>query len=215
MMGRAILSCADVRHAFGGKEALRVSSFSVSPGDILGLAGPNGAGKTTLLKSLGFLLVPDQGDFFFDGRRIAHEGERAAARRNVTLLHQKAYLMKRSVADNVAYGLRVRGAPDARERTGEALRMVGLPPAAFGGRPWRALSGGEVQRVALAARLALRPKVLLLDEPTANLDDASLVLLQEAIRTAAGEWQCAVVIASHDLPWLERTCASVRRLPEG
>jgi tungstate transport system ATP-binding protein len=102
-----------------------------------------------------------------------------------------------------------------RQKVNEALAMVGFSGDNFGQRPWFALSGGEAQRVALAARLALRPEVLLLDEPTASVDAASAQLIKEAALRARGEWGATLVIASHDWQWLYEVCEEVLHLFRG
>jgi tungstate transport system ATP-binding protein len=124
--------------------------------------------------------------------------------------------MKRSVFKNVSYGLKLRSkGTDIAARVGEALAWVGLPNREFASRPWYALSGGEAQRVALAARLALKPKVLLLDEPTASVDAASAQLIKEAALRARQQWGATLVVASHDWQWLYEICDEIRHIFKG
>ena len=139
-----------------------------------------------------------------------------AVRSQVTLLTQEPYLMKRTVFKNVAYGLKVRGETGNWEGlVNEALEMVGLDPGSFSRRQWDELSGGEAQRVALAARLVLRPRVLLLDEPTASVDAASSERIRSASLRARDEWGTTLVIASHDREWLYDVCDEVLHLFKG
>jgi tungstate transport system ATP-binding protein len=124
--------------------------------------------------------------------------------------------MHRSVFDNVAYGLKIRGdTKDIRNRVGKALGLVGLDPENFRRRKWYELSGGEAQRVALAARLVLEPEVLLLDEPTASVDAESARLIKKASLQAREEWGATLVVATHDWQWLYETCDSVLHLLHG
>ena len=124
--------------------------------------------------------------------------------------------MKRSVFNNVAYGLRLRGeGGDVVDRVYEALSLVGLNSEDFARRPWYALSGGETQRVALAARLALKPKVLLLDEPTASVDSASAQLIKEASIRACQDLGTTLIVASHDWQWLYEICDDILHLFRG
>lgn len=194
-----------VTQRYAGREVLRVDALCVAEGECLGLTGPNGSGKSTLLRILGFLEAPASGLLEFLGHPAAGLSQNPAwtLRRQAVLLDQSPYLLRRSVFGNVAYGLAVRGEREQRRRVAEALELVGLEPDRFASRPWRALSGGEARRVALAARLALRPKALLLDEPTANLDAESAARILEALRQARARWGCAILTASHDDPWLE------------
>ncbi|WP_027366997.1 energy-coupling factor ABC transporter ATP-binding protein [Desulfocurvibacter africanus] len=198
---------------YPGRPAVTLPGLRVAAGDILGLAGPNGTGKSTLLRILAFLYPPSEGELRFDGRSVTSEAQRARLRRQVTLLPQEPRLLSRSVWHNVTYGLRVRGdKQNMDERAAEALDMVGLEPSRFLSRSWRQLSGGEAQRVALAARLVLRPRALILDEPTASLDAASAERIRQAALTARQERGTTLIIASHDLRWLDTVSDHVLRM---
>ena len=201
-------------HSYNHNPVLTIDQLTVEPASILGLVGPNGSGKSTLLKLMAFIFKPTRGQILFRGRSALPFDE--AVRSQVTLLTQEPYLMKRTVFKNVAYGLKVRGASkDWSRPVHDALEMVGLDPQRFSRRPWEELSGGEAQRVALAARLVLRPKVLLLDEPTANVDAASSERIRSASLRARDEWGTTLVIASHDREWLYDVCDEVVHLFKG
>lgn len=197
-----------------GRPNLDISELSINGGCVTGVVGPNGCGKSTLLKVLAFL-IPASGDIVFDGLSAA--GREREIRREVVYLLQEPYLLKRSVYENVAYGLKLRGAEKGlvESRVRESLEAVGLPLDEFASRPWYRLSGGEAQRVALAARLALRPKALLLDEPTANVDEASAQLVMEAAVRASREFGSAVVVSTHDTAWLYEIASDVVSLYGG
>jgi tungstate transport system ATP-binding protein len=185
------------RHA--GEMALNLPELSVEPGEILGIMGPNGSGKSTLLRLLALLESPDEGEVWFDGRRALPDD--IHARRQISLLLQNAYLLSRSVRDNVAYGIKLRGIAD-EARINAALKSVGLAPDVFARRSAAKLSGGEARRVAMAARLVIEPRVLLLDEPTAGIDEASLENIRLAVLSAQ-QRGATLIIASHDELWLK------------
>lgn len=183
--------CRELVQRYEGREVLRLPELTVDEGEVLALTGPNGCGKSTLLRLLAFLERPASG--------LLHYGGGAEPRQEVTLLLQDAYLMRCSVFANVTLGLRLR-----RQRQGlrdiymECMRAVGFTePGALAGRDRRALSGGERQRVALAARLALNPRVLLLDEPTASVDARSGRAIVEAVHACVGRGT-TVICATHD-----------------
>lgn len=212
-MSTPLIKLFNVRQRYGGRTVLSVERLSIEPGSIVGLAGPNGSGKSTLLRLLAFLEAPASGTLTFEGEPVSTKPN--GVHRQVTLLVQEPYLLKRTVHANVAYGLKVRGATDIPHRVNHALEMVGLDPETFADRQWYELSGGERQRVALAARLALRPKVLLMDEPTASLDGQSATLIRQAALSARKEYGASLVIASHDMAWLSAVSDHIVHLDQG
>ena len=191
----------NIRHYYGSNKVLDIDEFSISAGSILGLSGPNGSGKSTLLKLLAFAMTPSQGEIYFDGRREHPMSARVRSR--VTLMTQTPYLLKRPVLDNVLYGLKIRkDTHNLTQRAARAMAAVGLDFDEFHDRAWHQLSGGEAQRVALAARLILEPRALLLDEPVASVDGSSALLIRRASLAARDKWGCTLIIVSHDLAWL-------------
>jgi tungstate transport system ATP-binding protein len=201
-------------HSYKDKSVLDIKRLEIADSSIVGLVGPNGSGKSTLLRLLGLIERPTRGKIRFNGRSVEPFSEEAKFQ--ITLLPQESLLMKRSVFKNVSYGLKLRGKhKDLGDRVGEALSMVGLSYEDFARRPWYALSGGEIQRVALAARLVLKPAVLLLDEPTASVDAVSAQLIKEAALGARQEWGTTLVVASHDWQWLYEICDSMVHLFKG
>lgn len=184
-MSAALLSLADVRVARGRQEVVRGVTLSVAPGEILAVLGPNGAGKSTLLEAVGGVL-PHTGTVTVDGR--------------VATVMQAPGLARRPVRTNVELALAWWGVPrrDRRERAEAALRRMQADHLAH--RQAGSLSGGERRRVHLARGVALRPDVLLLDEPFAGLDPEAHAALAEdttsALRSGAGSG--AVVVVLHD-----------------
>jgi len=203
-----------LKHLYAEKTVLEIERLIVQPAAIIGLIGPNGSGKSTLLRLMGLIERPSQGKILYNGRFVEPFSDEA--RFHITLLPQEPFLMKRSVFKNVSYGLKLRGnSGDTFDRVNEALSLVGLSSEEFSHRPWDALSGGEAQRVALAARLALKPKVLLLDEPTASVDAASAQLIKEASLKARQKWGTTLIVASHDWQWLYEICDEILHLFKG
>ncbi|WP_027721555.1 ABC transporter ATP-binding protein [Maridesulfovibrio zosterae] len=193
---------SNIVQQYNGRTVLELDRFQVPEGSIVGLAGHNGSGKSTLMRMLAFLEKPVSGEVEYDGKRI--DGSVSYLRREVTMLTQEPYLLKRSVMRNVSYGLELRGIGREETETAvyESLVQVGLDPDLFLNRMWYELSGGEAQRVALAARLAIKPRVLLLDEPTASLDRESTMLIHAAAVNARENSGTTLVIVSHDHLWL-------------
>jgi tungstate transport system ATP-binding protein len=201
-------------YSYGGTFSLDIPSFIIRKGASIGLMGPNGGGKSTFLRILSFLESPDNGEIFFEGKKI--EKTSADLKRHVTILLQEPYLLKRSVFDNVSYGLKIRGETSGiKNKVHEALNWVGLNPDQFSHRRWYELSGGEAQRVALASRLVLRPRVLILDEPTASVDKESAILISDAIDIIRKEHDTSLVIASHDLIWLNSVTNEIEKMYDG
>ena len=120
----------------------------------------------------------------------------------ITFLPQSPYLLKRSVLENVCYGLKIRNEKNVNEKAVNVLKSLELPVEKFGKRKWYELSGGEAQRVALASRLVLNPEVLILDEPISNIDKDSSLMIKDVISKIRKTLQTTIVITSHDLLWL-------------
>ena len=202
----ALYKVTNLVRRYGGRVALRLPELTVNRGEVVALTGPNGSGKSTLLRTLAFLEPPEEGEIAFFGTPDV------PPRHEASLLLQEPYLLKRSVFENIVFGLRVRGRKEKlEERAREALAEVDFVPDDMLRREWRELSGGEKQRVALAARLILRPLALLLDEPSSNVDANSTVAIQKAVAKAVAAGS-AVIVASHDRAWLETLGARALRL---
>jgi tungstate transport system ATP-binding protein len=213
-MSESIYQLKGITQRYAGKTVLSLPELTLDGPAIVGLIGPNGSGKSTLMRLLGFLEAPASGEVRYRGKSARPFDP--AIRFQVTMLPQEPFLMHRSVAANIAYGLKLRGAEgDLEDSIGAALEQVGLDPGEFAKRQWNQLSGGEAQRVALATRLALRPRVLLMDEPTARVDEASSQQIQAAALEARRERDTTLVIASHDWEWLYTTCDTVLFLFRG
>jgi tungstate transport system ATP-binding protein len=196
----ALYRLRGIRHRYGRRPALSIDALEVAAGAVLGVVGPNGSGKSTLLKLMAFVEFPSAGEIRF--KEELTDPFAGRLRDRVALLPQEPFLLRRDVAANVAYGLRLRGQGIDPQKVREALSWVGLDAGEFARRPSHALSGGEAQRVALAARLILRPEVLLLDEPTTSVDAFSARLIRDAVLRARADWGTTLVIASHDRQWL-------------
>lgn len=220
MAERPVIEMSDVHLSLGTGAArvhiLKGVSVDVARGEALGLVGSSGSGKSTLLMTMAGLEKPDSGMVTIDGQRIDRMNEDALARfrgARIGVIFQSFHLIPTMTAlENVAVPLELAGAPDPFGRAAAELRAVGLEnrnshyPAQ--------LSGGEQQRVAIARALAPDPAILVADEPTGNLDEATgrtIIDLLFRLRKARGS---TLVLVTHDLS-LARMCDRVIRLRSG
>lgn len=192
----------DVHVRFGPVPALLGCTLQVRAGERLALVGSNGSGKSTLLRTLHGLIRPTSGEFQCD--RQARQA----------MLFQRPYMLRASAQNNVALGVWLRGTPwrEARELALHALERVGL--ADLAGRHAKALSGGQQQRVALARAWAVRPQLLLLDEPTASLDPAAKREV-ERLMEEFSDAGMTLIFSSHNLGQVKRLASRIVYLEHG
>ncbi|MDR0882809.1 MAG: ABC transporter ATP-binding protein [Candidatus Adiutrix sp.] len=186
-----------LRRVFAGREVLAIPALTIEAGLIYGLLGPNGAGKTTLMKLLAFLETPDEGQIVFRGRRVTPQNM-AGFRSQVVWSPQSPVMFTGTLRDNVEYPLKLKKVanPERRRRALELLDLVGL--AALAEAPARRLSGGEAQRGSLARALAAGAEVLLLDEPTANVDAQARRGLVNLVASLGRDLHLSIIITTHD-----------------
>jgi tungstate transport system ATP-binding protein len=199
---------------YGNRQVLGIGHLDIHPAEILAFVGPSGSGKSTLLRLLNFLEPPTAGSVVYKGERFGPQQDVSLeSRRTVTTVSQRPILLSRSVRANVEYGLRLRGQRDHHGEVRAALEKVGL--AALEGQDARTLSGGEAQRVALARAMVIRPDVLLLDEPTANLDPYNVGVIEDAVRQLNAERRTTVVLVTHNVFQARRLANRVAFILDG
>lgn len=204
----------NVSKSYDGRRVLTVERLHIRRGEILAVVGPSGAGKSTLLRLLNFLEPPDSGAITFREHTVSPgETVPVTVRRRVTTVFQRPLLLNRSVWANVAYGLKLRGNRDGDAQIADALRQVGVEDLAR--QPARTLSGGEAQRVAVARAMVIEPEVLLLDEPTANLDPYNVGLIEEIVQQLNEEEGVTQVLVTHNVFQARRLAHRVVFLLEG
>jgi tungstate transport system ATP-binding protein len=200
-----------LQQTYSGRTVLNIERLEVYPGEVLAVVGPSGAGKSTLLRLLNFLEMPTAGTIMYCGKPVNGHTS-LEIRRQVTMVFQRPVLLRTSVYANVAYGLHLRG-NRADEPVKAMLQRVGLMHLAR--QPAATLSGGEAQRVALARALVIQPKVLLLDEPTANLDPYNAKLIEDLIVEVNQQRQTTIVLVTHNIFQARRLAHRVGFLLDG
>jgi tungstate transport system ATP-binding protein len=195
---QVVFRMGDLQKDYAGRRVLSINALEVFRSEILAVVGPSGAGKSTLLRLLNFLEHPTAGWIEYAGMRFEVGRDMPLElRRRVTTVFQRPMLFNRSVWDNVLYGLRLRGRRDSQLAVQTMLEQVGLEKLSR--QQARLLSGGEAQRVALARALVLQPEVLLLDEPTANLDPFNVGLIEDIVRQTNQGQGTTIVIVTHNV----------------
>ncbi len=204
----ALLSIQHLQKNFGQRHLLDIENLSIAPAQAYVLTGANGSGKSTLMRILAGLESADAADVRFQGQAVSLSPYPRAMRDAIVYVHQHPVMFSTSIAENIGYGLFVRGVPKniIAEKVEEAIAWAGIGHLRKSVPNF--LSGGEKQRVALARARVLSPKLLLLDEPTANLDGPAreqvIALIPALVREG-----CSVIMACHDrdliaLPGVQR-----------
>jgi tungstate transport system ATP-binding protein len=205
-----------VTRTYESRSVVKDITLQVKKGEIFGIIGPSGSGKTTLLKIINLIEKPSSGKYRFDGSPVVRTGKGAdPVGRRMAMLFQKPIMFNASVEDNIGMGLRFRGVHESGRHplVKDALQEVGL--AGYEQRKARTLSGGEAQRVALARAIVISPDLLLLDEPTANLDPKSAVVIEEIIRRLNREKGMTIILSTHDLIQGQRLCDRIGVIIDG
>jgi tungstate transport system ATP-binding protein len=202
---------------FGEKEVLKDVSFSINDREVFTFIGPSGSGKTTILRLIDMLERPKSGKILVDGTNVTkiRDREKIRVRRRMSMVFQKPSPLRGSVNANVAMGLRFRrvNADEISRRVSESLELVGLE--GYEERKAITLSGGEMQRVAIARAITTKPEVLLLDEPTANLDPVSTETIESMIGDLKDRLGITVILSTHDMVQGQRLADRIAVIIDG
>ena len=214
MTDNSILKLENITYAYPGRpEIFKNLNFALCRNDHIGLYGHNGSGKTTLLRLIMGLEIPQSGKVLFHGSPVddAQSLHRLRCSIGYVLQNSDDQLFSPTVLEDVAFGPLNLGLSrhKAKDRAMETLENLGLTDLAD--RPAHRLSGGEKKMVSIAAVLSMRPEALLLDEPTAFLDNESRDRIAEILRS----WEMPRIVVSHDLLFLEQTASSLVRINNG
>ena len=195
-----IFEIKNIKKEYGGKCVLTIENLELEAGKINALIGPSGAGKSTLLQILNGIETQTEGTVIFCGEEYA-KGRKMSleTRRKMSMVLQKPALFNTSVFENVACPLKLRRLhkKEIHSRVSEILSLVGMSDKV--GQRALTLSGGEAQRIAIARAIVTRPEVLLLDEPTANLDPANVEVIEKLVTYAKNSHGTTVVIVTHNM----------------
>jgi tungstate transport system ATP-binding protein len=195
-----VIQIKGVSRQTGNKTILESIDLNIHRGEIFALIGPSGSGKTTVLRLIDLLDKPTAGTIIIDGTdTTASNAVRISIRRRMAMVFQKPAVLNTTVANNVAFGLKFRSVNKSETEwlVHEALEIVGLLNLAD--RKAVTLSGGEMQRVAIARALVTRPEVLILDEPTANLDPVNTDLIENLILAIHKRFKTTIILSTHDM----------------
>ena len=195
---------------YNEKIILGIGDLTIEEGKITGITGPNGSGKSTLLNIVGGIDKEYSGNVLYDGHSLNREIER-----NMTYVFQKPYLFRRKVYENIAYPLKLRGVNKQEIQIKVRKVIENLEIEELAEKKAHLLSGGESQKVVLARALVFNPKLLLLDEPTSNIDPESIKIMEREIVRFNKDTNSTVIIVTHNLSQAKRICDNIIYLQGG
>ncbi|NBI05970.1 ATP-binding cassette domain-containing protein [Senegalia massiliensis] len=200
----------DIRKYYKERKILNIDKLTIEKKKITGIIGPNGAGKSTLINIIAGLDNNFLGQVEYNGKKLDNY-----LYKNITLVNQKPYLFKRSVYDNIAYPLKIRGfnKVDIKNKVEDMIRKFEIDD--LKDKRAHKLSGGESQKVSLARALVFNPKLLLLDEPTSNIDPDSIKIMEREIMNFNKSSNSTVIIITHNMSQAKRMCNKLVYLSKG
>jgi len=199
-----------LKKCYNDKLILDIDSLEIEKGKITGLIGPNGSGKTTLMRIVSGLDLDFSGTVRYNGNLLNED-----IYKKMTLVTQKPYLFRRKVFDNIEYPLRVRKIDRGIRRKKVEEIMERFQIEDLKDKKGHLLSGGESQKVSLARALVFEPELLLLDEPTSNIDPESMKIMEREIIRFNKETKGTVLIVTHNIEQAKRLCDSIIQLEWG
>ncbi|WP_048189705.1 ABC transporter ATP-binding protein [Methanobacterium sp. SMA-27] len=205
-----LLEIENIFKEYDGKNILENINLRIKRGTTLGIIGPTGCGKTTLLRIVDLIEKPSSGKIYLDGKDVSKSNmEELNYRRKIGMVFQKPVVFKGTVLENIQYGLNIRGldAEPTQYKINEILESLGLE--GYEDRKASSLSGGEIQRIALARAMIIEPEILMLDEPTANLDPLSTEKIEEMIEEIRNKNETTIIMSTHNLIQGQRLCDEI------
>lgn len=206
------LQIQNLKRTYDGKVALDISKLHIDAGSFIGIIGPNGAGKSTFVKLIAGIDPVLPGTILYNQKKLHKNSE---VYQKMTLIFQKPFLFRTSVFDNVAYPLKIRGEKKdvIESKVLTLLKDLGLED--LRDQKGKTLSGGEAQKVALARALVFEPELLLLDEPTANIDPQSIMVMERVLREFYERKRPTVIIVTHNIQQAKRLSKEVFFIDQG
>lgn len=204
------LDIRNIKKKYGEKVVLDIPSLTIKEGRITGITGPNGSGKSTLINIVSGMDKEFEGNILYDGKPLNKE-----IQRKMTHVFQKPYLFRRRVYENIAYPLRLRKTDKKEEEILVKEVIKNLEIEDLIDKKGHLLSGGETQKVALARALVFKPELLLLDEPTSNIDPESIKVMEREILRFNKENKATIIIITHNLEQAQRICEDIIYLSFG
>lgn len=203
------ITVSKLKKSYGNRTVLDIESLTFESGKITGIIGSNGAGKTTLLNIIAGIDMDFEGSVEYSGAQYSK------VKRDITMVFQKGGLLKRSVFENIAYPLKLRGInkKEIQQRAAELMRCLGIEELMH--KKAHRLSGGETQKVALARALAIKPRALLLDEPTASIDPEYMETIERCIVDYNRNSKATILIITHSMEQARRLCDNIVLIERG
>ena len=206
------LQIRNLKRTYDEKVALDIPDLYIPSGAFIGIIGPNGAGKSTFVKLIAGIDPECQGEILYNQKNL-HKYSNIYQK--MTLIFQKPFLFRTSVFDNIAYPLKIRGEKKEFIEVKVQKLLVDLGLEELRDQPGKTLSGGESQKVALARALVFEPELLLLDEPTANIDPQSIMVMERVLRDFYEKNRPTIIMVTHNIQQAKRLSKEVFFIDEG